>query len=208
MLKALIPEAEIGDLIVELRSATSGVGPSAHRSIISRSCSGKPAEAVMRKSQGASMFRRVRVNWAGWRRCASSLHSSLSSRAERSADPGSSSSPRQPGIPALRFAAAGMTEGGVGVMGGKGRCGRANGGTRPGPPCGPDKKVAGHRFRYPAKLELFRIETRKPSRGERSNVASTPGGDGGDHDRNHVYMRDGNPACNAYDVITAMRCCE
>ncbi len=45
--KALIPEAEIGDLIVELRSATAGVGAFEARFDHLAELSGKPAEAVI-----------------------------------------------------------------------------------------------------------------------------------------------------------------
>jgi elongation factor G len=46
-LKALIPEAEIGDLIVELRSATAGVGAFESRFDHLAELSGKPAEAAI-----------------------------------------------------------------------------------------------------------------------------------------------------------------
>jgi len=45
--KALIPEAEIGDLIIELRSATAGVGAFEARFDHLAELSGKPAEAVI-----------------------------------------------------------------------------------------------------------------------------------------------------------------
>ena len=47
VLSALIPEAEIGDLIVELRSATAGVGAFETRFNHLAELSGKPAEAVV-----------------------------------------------------------------------------------------------------------------------------------------------------------------
>ena len=46
-LRALIPEAEIGDLIVELRSATAGVGAFESRFDHLAELSGKPAELVI-----------------------------------------------------------------------------------------------------------------------------------------------------------------
>jgi len=46
-LRALIPEAEIGDLIVELRSATAGVGAFETRFDHLAELAGKPAEAVV-----------------------------------------------------------------------------------------------------------------------------------------------------------------
>ena len=46
-LRALIPEAEIGDLIVELRSATAGVGAFETKFDHLAELSGKPAEAVI-----------------------------------------------------------------------------------------------------------------------------------------------------------------
>ena len=46
MISATIPEAEIGDLIVELRSATAGVGTFSTRFDHMAELSGKPAEAV------------------------------------------------------------------------------------------------------------------------------------------------------------------
>ncbi|MCP8937059.1 elongation factor G [Alsobacter sp. SYSU M60028] len=52
-LKALMPESEIGDLIVELRSATSGVGTFSSSLDHLAELSGKPAEAVMRKAHPA-----------------------------------------------------------------------------------------------------------------------------------------------------------
>ena len=53
VLKALMPESEIADLIVELRSATSGVGTYSATLDHLAELSGKPAEAVMRKTPGA-----------------------------------------------------------------------------------------------------------------------------------------------------------
>ena len=46
-LRALIPEAEIGDLIVELRSATAGVGAFETKFDHLAELSGKPAEVVV-----------------------------------------------------------------------------------------------------------------------------------------------------------------
>jgi elongation factor G len=54
VLKALIPEAEIGDLIIELRSATSGVGTYTARFDHLAELSGKPAEAVVKRTQAAA----------------------------------------------------------------------------------------------------------------------------------------------------------
>ena len=49
ILKAMVPESEIGDLIIELRSATAGVG-TFHASFDHLSeLAGKPADAVVRK---------------------------------------------------------------------------------------------------------------------------------------------------------------
>ena len=50
VISATIPEAEIGDLIVELRSATAGVGTFSTRFDHMAELSGKPAEAVTHKS--------------------------------------------------------------------------------------------------------------------------------------------------------------
>ncbi len=50
VISATIPEAEIGDLIVELRSATSGVGTFSTRFDHMAELSGKPAEAVTHKA--------------------------------------------------------------------------------------------------------------------------------------------------------------
>jgi len=52
-LRALIPEAEIGDLIVELRSATSGVGAFETKFDHLAELSGKPAEQVIAARQRA-----------------------------------------------------------------------------------------------------------------------------------------------------------
>jgi elongation factor G len=46
-LRALIPEAEIGDLIVELRSATAGVGAFDTKFDHLAELSGRPAEQVI-----------------------------------------------------------------------------------------------------------------------------------------------------------------
>jgi elongation factor G len=46
-LRALIPEAEIGDLIVELRSATAGVGGFETKFDHLAELAGKPADAVV-----------------------------------------------------------------------------------------------------------------------------------------------------------------
>ncbi len=53
LLKALIPEAEIGDLIVELRSATAGVGTFTTALDHLAELAGKPADAVVRKVAAA-----------------------------------------------------------------------------------------------------------------------------------------------------------
>jgi elongation factor G len=54
VLKALMPESEMGDLIIELRSATSGVGTfSSHFDHLAE-LSGKPAEAVVKRAQAAA----------------------------------------------------------------------------------------------------------------------------------------------------------
>ena len=50
VISATIPEAEIGDLIVELRSATAGVGTFSTRFDHMAELSGKPAEAVTQKA--------------------------------------------------------------------------------------------------------------------------------------------------------------
>ena len=47
VLNALIPEAEIGDLIVELRSATAGVGAFETRFDHLAELSGRPAETII-----------------------------------------------------------------------------------------------------------------------------------------------------------------
>ena len=47
VLKAQIPEAEIGGLIVELRSATAGVGSYASRFDHLAEVNGKPADAII-----------------------------------------------------------------------------------------------------------------------------------------------------------------
>lgn len=49
ILKALVPEAEIGDLIIELRSATAGVGTFTTALDHLSELAGKPADAVLRK---------------------------------------------------------------------------------------------------------------------------------------------------------------
>jgi elongation factor G len=54
VLRALIPEAEIGDLIVELRSATSGVGSFKTSLDHLAELSGKPAEAVVKRAGARS----------------------------------------------------------------------------------------------------------------------------------------------------------
>ncbi len=53
VLKATMPEAEMGDLIIELRSATSGVGSFTTSLDHLAELAGKPAEAVVRKAAGA-----------------------------------------------------------------------------------------------------------------------------------------------------------
>ena len=50
VLKALIPEAEIGDLIIELRSASAGVGTFRANLDHLAEMTGKPAESVARKA--------------------------------------------------------------------------------------------------------------------------------------------------------------
>ncbi len=50
VLNAMIPEAEIGDLIVELRSATAGVGTFSTRFDHMAELSGRPAEMVLQKA--------------------------------------------------------------------------------------------------------------------------------------------------------------
>ena len=106
VLKALMPEAEIGDLIIELRSATAGVGT--YRASLDHLAElrGKPAEAVMRKCRGRGMFRRAReLGWmaavrflapflchpgrsAAQTRDLHALHASLGSRLSASLRPG------------------------------------------------------------------------------------------------------------------------
>jgi elongation factor G len=53
VLKATMPESEMGDLIIELRSATSGVGSFTASLDHLAELAGKPAEAVVRKAAGA-----------------------------------------------------------------------------------------------------------------------------------------------------------
>jgi elongation factor G len=54
VLHALIPEAEIGDLIVDLRSVTAGVGSfSAHFDHLAE-LTGKPADAVVATHRAAA----------------------------------------------------------------------------------------------------------------------------------------------------------
>src|SRR5918997_1408433 len=53
VLNAMIPESEIGDLIVELRSATAGVGTFSTRFDHMAEMSGRPADAVMQSAKGA-----------------------------------------------------------------------------------------------------------------------------------------------------------
>jgi elongation factor G len=48
VLSASIPEAEMGDLIVELRSVTAGVGTFSTRFDHMAELSGRPSEAVVR----------------------------------------------------------------------------------------------------------------------------------------------------------------
>ncbi len=59
VLKALMPESEIGDLIVELRSATSGVG--SYRASLDHlaELTGKPAEAVVEAGRLPGALRRA-----------------------------------------------------------------------------------------------------------------------------------------------------
>jgi elongation factor G len=52
VLNAMIPEAEIGDLIVELRSATAGVGTFSTRFDHMAEVTGKPAEAALAEARG------------------------------------------------------------------------------------------------------------------------------------------------------------
>ena len=54
VLNAMIPEAEIGDLIVELRSATAGVGTFSTRFDHMAELSGRPAELAMAAGQKAA----------------------------------------------------------------------------------------------------------------------------------------------------------
>ena len=49
ILKAQLPEAEMGDLIIELRSATSGVGAFTTSLDHLAELSGKPADAVVKR---------------------------------------------------------------------------------------------------------------------------------------------------------------
>jgi elongation factor G len=51
VLKALIPEAEMGDLIIELRSATAGVGTYTARLDHLAELAGKPADAALKRAQ-------------------------------------------------------------------------------------------------------------------------------------------------------------
>ena len=53
VLNALIPEAEIGDIIVELRSVTSGVGSFSSRFDHLAELTGKPAEIVVAATRGS-----------------------------------------------------------------------------------------------------------------------------------------------------------
>ena len=53
VLNAMIPESEIGDLIIELRSATAGVGTFSTRFDHMAEMSGRPADAVMQSAKGA-----------------------------------------------------------------------------------------------------------------------------------------------------------
>ena len=53
VLNTMIPESEIGDLIVELRSATAGVGTFSTRFDHMAEMSGRPADAVMQSAKGA-----------------------------------------------------------------------------------------------------------------------------------------------------------
>jgi elongation factor G len=53
VLNAMIPESEIGDLIVELRSATAGVGTFSTRFDHMAELSGRPADAVLQQTKSA-----------------------------------------------------------------------------------------------------------------------------------------------------------
>jgi elongation factor G len=53
VLNAMIPESEIGDLIVELRSATAGVGTFSTRFDHMAELSGRPADAVLQQAKSA-----------------------------------------------------------------------------------------------------------------------------------------------------------
>jgi elongation factor G len=50
----MIPEAEIGDLIVEVRSATAGVGSFTTRFDHMAELSGKPADQIVAAHKGAA----------------------------------------------------------------------------------------------------------------------------------------------------------
>ena len=52
-MRALIPEAEVGDMIVELRSATSGVGAFETKFDHYAELAGRPAEAIVAARQKA-----------------------------------------------------------------------------------------------------------------------------------------------------------
>src|SRR5215203_6048236 len=54
VLSAMIPEAEIGDLIVELRSATAGVGTFSTKFDHMAELTGRPAELAMAGQKAAS----------------------------------------------------------------------------------------------------------------------------------------------------------
>ncbi|MFL5212595.1 MAG: elongation factor G, partial [Microvirga sp.] len=54
VLNAMIPESEIGDLIVELRSATAGVGSFSTRFDHMAELVGRPAEMVLQAQKAAA----------------------------------------------------------------------------------------------------------------------------------------------------------
>ena len=63
VLQALIPEGEMGDLIVELRSATSGVGTYTATFDHLAEIVGKQADAIVAQAAHARAQRALRVGW-------------------------------------------------------------------------------------------------------------------------------------------------
>ena len=54
MVRALMPESEIGDLIIEVRSATAGVGTFTAKFDHMAELSGKPAEQIVAARKAAA----------------------------------------------------------------------------------------------------------------------------------------------------------